>query len=96
MSSSRNLILLICTGFSLLLGLTLLGLHLQNDRVEAEAVKAQTDLLRIQEELNRGELSRRVLQNVVQDLTATAGQKPEVQYIMTRYGVSIRKPAGNN
>ena len=38
-SGIRYLILLLCSIVSLILGATLLGLHFQNDRLEAEAVK---------------------------------------------------------
>jgi len=96
MSGAKYMILVLCTGLSLLFGVTLLVFHGWNDRVEKDVEEAQKNLLNVQTELQRGELSRRALQNIVGDLSTVAGSKPEVRSIMTRYGMSLRKSDGGN
>lgn len=82
------------TAFSILgfvLGVMLLFFGFYNQSVEKDLTANQNKVARLQQEAAQGELSRRVLENVVGDLSAISGQKPEVQSLLSRYGITVRK-----
>lgn len=90
MTRPQYLLLLVCACLGFALGATLLSMHLVNQRAEADLAADQVKLARQQEEINRGEVSRRVIQNLVQDLSGIS-QKAEVQNLLARYGITLRK-----
>ena len=90
MNSAQNRTLSVLALLGFLLGLALLAFQFQNQRAETHLVADQSKFTQLQEELGRGEVSRRVLQNIVGDLSAMAPQKPEVQGMLSRYGVNLK------
>jgi hypothetical protein len=90
MTRPQYLLLLVCSVIALVLGATSLTLHCLSQRAETNLTADQLKLARQQEEINRGEVSRRVIQNLIQDLSGIA-QKPEVQNLLARYGITLRK-----
>ena len=88
MAQSRTLSVVALLGF--LLGLGLLAFQFQNQRAETNLLADQTKLTGLQGELSRGEISRRLLQNIVNDLSSIAPQKPEVQNMLSRYGINLK------
>ena len=91
MTRSQYWLLLLLSFISFALAATLLGLHFQNQRAETGLNADQTKMTKLQEELQRGEISRRMVQTIAQDLSVLAAQKPEVQNLLARYGITIRK-----
>lgn len=91
MNHAQRLLVLICAIISFGLGVALLSLHLVNQRAEANLLADQTKLARLQEDLSRGEVSRRLVQNIATDLSGMAASKPEVQSMLARYGITLRK-----
>ena len=93
MTRPQYLFLLICALLSFALGATLLTFHFMNQRAEVDLVAEQAKLAGFQEELNRGEISRRLTLSIAQDLSAFASQKPEIQHLFARYGITLNKNA---
>ena len=90
MNQTQHSTLLLCAVLGFLLGLVLLAFQFQNQQAESNLVADQNKLAQLQDELGRGEIRRRVLQNVVGDLTSIAPQKPEVQGMLSHYGVNLK------
>lgn len=93
MTRPQYLLLMICALLSFALGATLLTFQFMNQRAEADLVAEQTKLAGFQEELNRGEISRRLTLSLAQDLSAFLSQKPEIQHLFARYGITLNKNA---
>ena len=93
MTRPQYWLLLIFAFCSFILGATLVGIHLRNQRAEADMVAEQTKLANFQEELNRGEISRRLTLSIAQDLSGLISQKPEIQHLFARYGITLNRNA---
>jgi len=91
MTRPQYWLLLLLSFISFALAATLLGLHFQNQRAETSFNADQMKLAKLQEDIQRGEISRRMVQSIAQDLSVLAAQKPEVQSLLARYGITIRK-----
>jgi HAMP domain-containing protein len=91
MSRSQHWTLLIFALSSFIFAAALVALHFQNQRIESKVLADQNKLSSLQDEIGRGEISRRVTQNVVQDLSGLASKKPEVQNLLARYGITLKK-----
>jgi hypothetical protein len=91
MNRAQQLLILICAVISFGLGAALLILHVSNQNAENKLMDAQGKLAKIQEDLNRGEVSRRLVQNIVNDLSTMSASKAEVQSMLARYGITLRK-----
>ncbi len=76
---------------SLSLALALLALNLYQQHVETNLALKQTELNDFRTEINQGTISQRLVQGFVEDLTPMAENKPEIQSLLTRYGVLIKK-----
>jgi len=96
MTRAQHSLLLLFSVIALVFGASLFTLHLLNQRAESNLIANQTKLARQQEEMNRGEVSRRVIQNLVQDLSGLAGQKSEVQNMLARYGITLRRTSAQD
>ena len=95
MNRSHSWTLFISAALSVLLGITLFCYQLHNHRIETDLLADQRKLGGFQDELNRAEISRRVTQNLVQDLAPLAPQKSEVQSLLARYGITLKKNESN-
>ena len=93
MTRPQYLLLFICALISFGLAVTLLSLHMVNQRAEASLGVDQAKLAQLQEEFNRGDVSRRLVQSIAQDLSGMVAQKPELQSLLARYGITLKKNA---
>ena len=91
MNRAQHLLILISAIISFGLGVALLTLHLLNQRAETMLIADQVKLSRLQDDLRRGEVSRRLVQNIAGDLSGMAASKAEVQSMLARYGITLRK-----
>jgi hypothetical protein len=85
-------IVLAATSLSLFLALFVSVTGLYNRHLEQVINKKVAEANTLQAEINKGELSQKLAQNIIQDLANISANKPDIQGLLARYGVTLSKP----
>ncbi len=90
MTHSQYKLLLGSSATSLILALLLVVLGFYRAHLESGVVAQQEALAKVQADVNRGMVSLRTANSIVQDLAQISANKPEVQALLARYGVTVK------
>lgn len=88
----RNTLLSISAALGLALSFMMAGLRIYNGYMDQKLVSSQMELNSLQAEIHRGQLSQRLLQNLINELAPLAATKPELQSLLARYNITLSKP----
>ncbi len=76
---------------SCVLAAALLILGIFSRQTERRVRMRQVEFNSLQDEINRGAASRRIAQNIIQELVVMAPNKPNIQSLLARYGITASK-----
>ncbi len=96
MTHSQHRWLVMVSLFSLVAALAVVGLASTRRYLEWRMASDQARLALLQEEVNRGVMSRQVSANILQDLAPLAHSRPDLQNVLARYGVTVRSTNAPN
>ena len=94
MSSARYAALLTSTFLCALLAAMLLILGLYNRQAQTRLQGTQAEVNALQDEVSRGSLAQRYVQDILVGLSEMSEKKPAVQSLLARYGVTIKPRTG--
>jgi hypothetical protein len=96
MTLSQHRWLVTVSLFALVAALAVVALASFRRYLEWRLVSDQAQLAILQEEVNRGVMSRQVSLNILQDLAPLAHSRPDLQDVLARYGVTVSSTHSSN
>jgi len=96
MTHARYVAMLVSAMVSCVLASTLLVLSIFNRQTERRVRMQQVEFNNLQNEINRGAASQRVVQNIIQELITMAPNKPNIQSLLARYGIVTNKKSSSS